>query len=401
MTTTRKLTARQQKKHNRSLILSAIYAYQPISRVNIARLTGLSRPTVTDLTQDLLERALIEQIGAEVKDGKAGKRAALLAINPDAYHLIALELNSARCTGALLSLTGDILYRHTIPYDQTTLPLPFEPVLALMDALMDRVTRPVLGIGVGVPGLLDVQQGVILEASNLGWRDLPLQAMLNERYHLPVYTGNDCNMAALGEYHFGRQATSDHLVALMLGMGIGAGVIVNGQIVSGTGFAAGEIGHMPINGVAALCNCGQRGCLESVSSGWSLLRAANQIAGKQPDSMLGQLADGTTLTLAQVAETAGQGDALTLDLLRQAGHYLGMVLANIICLLNPGEIVLGGELMVFWKWLAPAIHQAIEANVMPQLSQQTCIRQATLGSDWIMLGAAARVLDAELNVWLV
>ena len=263
---------------------------------------------------------------------------------------------------------------------------------------MGCAERPLLGIGLGTPGVVDFVQGTVHEAYHLGWRDVPLKALLTKHFNLPIYLGNDCNVAALGEFHFGQQPSSD-LVTIMLGVGVGSGVLVGGQVVSGSGFAAGEIGHTPINGLDALCACGKRGCLETVSSGRSILDAAAAIARAQPESPLAHLAENGPPDPATIRQAAEAGDTAAIAIVERAGHYLGMVLSNIICLLNPGEIVFGGEFITLWEWLSGPMWAAVNQHVPSQFRQQTTIRVTALGDDWILLGAAAAVLDGELNLW--
>lgn len=393
-----KLTAQHQQLHNKALILSAIYAHAAISRVEVARITGLSRPTVSELTQKLIDDGLVEEGGLQARRSRAGKRPTLLTLNPNAYQLILVDIGDSRIIGALADLRGEIQHRRTISISQIRGAALYPVILDLIGGLVDCAERPLLGIGVGTPGVVDFQDGTIQEAYHLGWRDVPLQALLAERFDLPIYLNNDSNAAALGEFRFGQQPSSD-LVAIMLGVGIGSGVLVGGQVVAGSGFAAGEIGHTPINGLDALCSCGKRGCLETVSSGRSILDAAAELAREHPDSPLGRLAQDAPPDPALIRQAAAQGDTDAIAVVERAGHYLGMVLANIICLLNPGEIVFGGEFIGLWDWLRDPMWAAINQHVPVQFRQQTTIRVTTLGDDWILFGAAAAVLDGELNLW--
>ncbi len=393
-----KLTAQHQQLHNKALILSAIYAHAPISRVEVARITGLSRPTVSDLTQKLIDDGLVEEGGLQARRSTAGKRPTLLTLNPEAYQLIAVDIGDRRISGALADLHGRIQSRRSVPIGLTRGADLYPLILNLIGELAGCARRPLLGIGVGTPGVVDFVTGTVHEAYYLGWRDVPLKALLAERFDLPIYLGNDCNFAALGELRFGSQPSND-LVTIMLGVGVGSGLLVGGQVVAGSGYAAGEIGHTPINGLDELCACGKRGCLETVSSGRSLLTAAAALARQHPGSALGRLAQDAPLTPQTLRQAAEAGDAGLIAVLERAGHYLGMVLANIICLLNPGEIVFGGEFIPLWDWLSGPMCAAVDQHVPAQFRQQTTIRVTTLGDDWILLGAAAAVLDGELNLW--
>jgi glucokinase-like ROK family protein len=393
-----KLTAQHQQQHNKALILSVIYAHAAISRVEVARLTGLSRATVSDLTQKLIDEGLVEESGVLETRKRVGKRPTLLAIVPDAYHLIAVDVDSSRVQAALLNLRGEVLARRTASTRDVRGAALVALTVQLIQALEAESDRPLLGLGLSTPGIIDPLTGVIYEAYNLGWTNLPLKARLAEHFTMPIYLGNDSNCAALGEYYFGERNPHD-LVTIILGNGVGSGVVVGGKVVTGSGFSAGEIGHMPINGLDAVCACGRTGCLETVSSGRSILAAAQALAAEHPESVLGQLAADGPLDAAALYQAATAGDPGVIAVLEQAGHYLGMVLATLICLLNPAEIIFGGEFTALWDWIEGPMGAALDAHVLPQFRKQTVIRVTTLGADWIVLGAAAAVLDGELNVW--
>lgn len=394
-----KATATQLKRHNQSLILSAIYAHQSVSRVQLARLTHLSRPAVTDITQGLLDNGLIREIGSEHVPAKVGKRATLLTFNPDAYHVVALDVGGTKAIGALLDLQGRVLYHRRMSMEGVAPSQSIENILRLAADIAAEATRPLLGAAVGSPGIVNTQTGIVQFASNLGWRDVPLARLLSERIKLPVFVGNDTNLAALGEFRFGLGQGINDLAVIMLGTGIGSGLIVDGRIVDGSTFGAGEIGHIPFSDLHEQCNCGRRGCLETVSSGWGIAQQAKRVASQHPESLLNQFAVDGDINALTVERAAAAGDSYAQVLVEKMGYYLGLAITNLIHLLNPRRIIIGGSLIHLGNPLFEQIQHTIKEVALASLANQTDVVASTLGDRVILLGASALVMERELGLW--
>jgi N-acetylglucosamine repressor len=394
-----KATPTHVKKHNEGLILSAIYARQSISRVQLARLTHLSRPAVTELTHGLLENGLINEIGPDRTIIKVGKRPTLLAFNPDAYHMVAVDLGGATMFGALLDLRGRIVAQQKSPLGG---PSPAQSLAALHEliaGLVGQSTRPLLGIAVGTPGIVDTRTGIVHFAANLNWEEVPLVSWLSERFRLPVHIENDTSLAALGEHHFGLGQGIDDLFVITLGTGIGAGMIVGGHMVWGSARGAGEIGHIPIADSDDRCVCGRRGCLETVVSGWAIARRAQQIAREHPESLLNRVAGGEAITVLTVQHAAELGDVHAMALIERMGVTLGLALATVIHLVNPRRIILGGNLIRLGDLFIDRVRRTVHERALPQLADQTDIVLSNLDDKTVLLGAGALLLERELGLW--
>ena len=198
----RKATRKQTRAHNSRLVLRTIYERDLISRAEIARETGLTRTTVSDVVADLMDRNLVDEVGLGPSAG--GKPPILLSIVDNSYHLIGIDLASDAFRGAVVNLRGKIQHRVEMPLEAQDGDAALALVHELVERLMAATDRPLLGIGIGTPGLMDPHHGVVRRAVNLNWRDLPLRKRLHRRHHLPVHVANDCQVAALGEYAFGR-----------------------------------------------------------------------------------------------------------------------------------------------------------------------------------------------------
>ena len=197
----KKATRERARTHNTQLVLKTIYEQGQISRADIARATHLTRPTVSTVVNELMDRGLIQEVGYAPSTG--GKRPVLLSVAIDSRHLIALNLARESFCGAVINLGGDIQHYIDLPLDGRDGTVALDLIYEVVDKLMDATDRPILGIGVGAPGLVDTVEGVMREAVNLNWRNVPLRHLLQERYTLPVYMANDCQLAALAEYTFG------------------------------------------------------------------------------------------------------------------------------------------------------------------------------------------------------
>ena len=266
-----KATHAQTRAHNASLVLRALYDLGPISRADIARLTGLTRTSVGELVADLEAEGLAREVGRGPSTG--GKAPTLVALESDARTAIVLDLGERTFSAALANLRGELTNRRTRDLDGRD----GDDALALVHELIDEVSReatsPILGIGVGTPGIVDAG-GTIRWAVNLDWKDLPLADLLRDRYGHPTIVANDARAAALATFLFEGEDRPTNLIAIKVGRGIGTGLVLDGDLFGGDGDGAGEIGHIVVEPDGAECHCGRFGCLETVASAPAILRAA-------------------------------------------------------------------------------------------------------------------------------
>jgi glucokinase len=270
----------------------------------------------------------------------------------------------------------------------------------VLDELRATATRPLLGIGVSAPGLVDHDRGIVRYSANLGWHDLPLKARLAARCgdQTPIFIDNDTNLAALGERVFGVGGGVDNMAIVMASTrGIGAGLILNGEIHHGVGGGAGEIGHAPVVDNGVPCVCGRRGCLEAVASGWALTRRAQEAAAEHPDSALNALAPGA-LTIEDVQQAVAAGDPAAVALAQEAGRFLGLAVSTLISTVNPQRVVVGGSVSELGAPFFESLRCTVAEHTLSLLSDETEILSASLGTDVNMLGAVAQVLMSELGV---
>jgi predicted NBD/HSP70 family sugar kinase len=365
---TTKVLPEHARGHNRSLVMQTLYREGNLSRADIARETRLTRVTVSDLISDLIGENLVIEIGQR-EDARPGKPATLLDLNRDAFQIIGIDLSEySTFRGALLDLDGKILERADLPLASSTGDEAESKVVSLVETLVEKATRPILGIGVGSPGVVDLA-GVVLTAPNLGWTNRSLQDDLTGRFSIPVIVINDANAAALAEHSFGG-ATSD-MMLVKVGHGVGSGLLLGGTPLFGNRSAAGEIGHVVVGTDGGLaCVCGKNGCLET----W--------LATPRLDTAL--------------AAAATQEDRERI--LWAAGERLGIALAPVVGALDLAEIVLSGPIELLDGPLARATIETLRARTMPEFHGDLVLRMTELGEDIVLRGAAVMVLSEQLGV---
>jgi N-acetylglucosamine repressor len=392
-----KATHRWTRAHNRRLVLRTIYDYGPISRADIARATQLTRPTVSDVVADLIEQELVGEVGYGPSTG--GKPPVLLSVMDDSRYLIGMDLARGDFRGALINLRGETKYRIDLPLQERDGGAALSLVYDLADNLVEAASSPLLGIGIGAPGLVDAVNGVMHQAVNLDWREVPLRDLLQERYDLPVHMANDCQVAALAEYTFGNDEGARDLVVINVGWGVGAGIVLNGQLFHGNPYGAGEIGHVVVAEDGRQCQCGNAGCLETVVSSRAIVRRARAIAQQNPRTPLHQYAaNPEAITLETVLQAFETGDEAMRQIIYEVGQSLGTAAANLVGVLAVQRILIAGSVAQFGQFLVDAIGESMARHALPSLARHTEVGVTDLGSDIVLLGASALVLSHELGL---
>ncbi|SEI13002.1 MULTISPECIES: ROK family transcriptional regulator [unclassified Leifsonia] len=369
-----KVLPEHARSHNRSLVLQTLYRSGRRSRADLARETGLTRVTVSDLVAELLTEGLVIELGQR-ESVRPGKPAVLLDIDRTAHQIVGVDLSDDdRFRGVVMDLDGRILARaEELLADGSAAAATGEAATVKVEALVDRLvaaaTAPILGIGIGSPGVVDLS-GTILTAPNLGWEAVPLQRRLAARTGLPVLVANDANAAALAEHTYGGAAGD--MMLIRVGHGIGAGLLVAGALVYGSHFAAGEIGQVMVGTDRGLETTYDR---DQVLEHW--------------------------LSVPQLQRGIHEAEAAGADatpLLREAGQRLGIALAPVVGALNLSEIVLSGPTELLDGPLAEATVHTLRNRTMAQNHADLSLRMTTQGQDIVLRGAAVLVLSGRLGV---
>ena len=360
-----KVLPEHARGHNRSLVLQTLFHQGAMSRADLSRETGLTRVTISDLVAELIADGFVAEKGVRESTGP-GKPAILVDLDRDGHRIVGLDLSgSDTFIGAVLTLDGDIVVRREIAVPAADALV--EAVVGLARDLVADSHAPVLGIGVGTPGVVD-DRGVILTAPNLGWAGFDLEGELRRDLGLPVLVANDANAAVLAEYTFG--AATDDVLLVKVGRGVGSGLLAGGQPLRGARFAAGEIGHVTVGTDGGpLCVCGKVGCLEAWLSAPAL-----------------------------TARLDGASDEEHERILRDAGERLGIALAPVVGALDLPEIVLSGPTELLDGPLIEQTVETLRSRTLAQFHDGVRVRMTTQGEDIVLRGAAVMVLSGQLGV---
>lgn len=383
----KKATHQLTKVHNRNLVLRTIMNAESTSRAEIARITSLTKTTVSEIVSDLLEEGLVAEIG--VGESLGGKSPILLSLLPNSRYLVGLDLAQNQFQGAIVNLRGQIQKKVSLPVNDRDGKEALALVYEILDQLIPGSNLPMVGIGVGTPGLVNTRDGMVVDAVNLDWHDFPLAQLLNERYHLPVYILNDSHAAAIGEFTYGKGHKAEgSLVVINVHHGIGSGIVINGQLFQGDGGGAGEIGHVvvvPENGLP--CRCGNHGCLETVSSAQAIVRRIRSEVKLAPGGYWHE--PGQKITLEEIKRAYHLGDPLAVQAVSDSARYLGLAISGLVGTLNIQEIVLSGDMTTFGKPWLDAIIERMQHTFLAHAVHNTRVAFGQLGTDAVILGCTA------------
>jgi glucokinase-like ROK family protein len=385
------------KAHNLQAILLTLLHQGSVSRARLAELTGLSTTTITNLIAELLNQAVVMEEEIEQRHG-VGRPRIPVSLIPEARFAVGIHLDVDNVRVSLADLRGNLrttrIYRHTPDADVYQL---LERAAVMSEAALAEAgvtNERVVGCGVGASGLVNSETGVNTLAPNLGWRNLPIRDILSRRLNLPVIVDNNVRAMALGESMFGIGRDVNSLAFVYVRVGVGAGLVVGGQVYRGSHAGAGEIGHttmIPLGGMP--CRCGNTGCLETVVSEPALIRHASTIAAKHAESLLGMELANTSDAMGLIFSAARAGDQDVRDMLDECSLYMGTALANLIDVINPNMIIVGGVLAKGADVLLPQIAAVMRSRAFAGLGQQVDLRPTCFGSEVGVLGAAALALD--------
>ncbi|SEO52512.1 Sugar kinase of the NBD/HSP70 family, may contain an N-terminal HTH domain [Amphibacillus marinus] len=375
------------KQENKTLVLSTIIDRTPISRAHVAQLTGLNKGTVSSLVSELITEELVEESGPGKSSG--GRRPVMLLFNGGSGHSVSIDLGVGYIRGVLTNLTGEIIVEHKVTTESNAFAVVYPTLLDLIKQLINKAPASrygIIGIGVGVPAVVS-HVGEILLAPNLDWKNINLKEKLAKAFNLPIYIENEANAGAYGEKRFGSKFVSEHMIYASIGMGIGIGMILDGNLYNGLKGFAGEIGHMTIVKDGRKCRCGNNGCWERYASEQALI---------QEGEIRGLIAQQSTDPLADLITLAKANDDKTIKLFEEIGTYIGIGLTNCINIFNPQHIVIGNQLLQVKDWLLPAIMGHIQSHTIGFHQQDLQLSFAKLGQYSTVKGMAAFTIEGFL-----
>lgn len=384
----------QVKVANQSKLLR-ILCGKPATRSELARLTGLSPATVSNLTKDLIEQGLVDE--TKRLESVGGRPPVLLEFNSNAGKVMGIRVSRSRLRAGLVNLGGEDLAWREQPLVGSSPQAVLEGITKLvleMCAAAGLNLEELVGVGVAIPGIVQEEEGLVRFSTFLDWQEVPLGVQLQKKLGVPVFLQRNGNASAFAECQYGNGSQSQDLLYVHLGDGIGAGIVLDGQIYSGRTGRAGEIGHNIVDPHGPVCRCGKRGCLEALASGRALAMQGEELARLGGSPLLQSL---DTITPGDVIAAAQGGETPAQRLLDTAGQYIGTAVAGIVNLLDVAEVVLGGDLLEAGEFLLKPFTSSFHAALLPLRVPEVKIRVSQLGSQAGVLGAAAVVIHQFLS----
>jgi glucokinase-like ROK family protein len=385
---------------NRSIVLDIIRRGGKVSRTDLARRSSLTKPTVSAIVDDLLARGIVQEVGFGKTVATGGRRARLLEFNDASAAYLGIRFGTHTTTLSVADARGEIRAMRETPTPHGDAHAAIRAVLSLLDATLESAGLPrerLQSVGVTIPGMVDTRTGVVAFAPNLGWKDVPVRTLLQQALDLPVVVHNVTSSGALAEGRVGAAKGARSYVWVYVGHGIGAGIVIDGQLFSGTKGFSGEIGHCPIVDDGPLCSCGLRGCLETLASGKAIERLAAEAAqGSEPTSLARH---GGPLDAAAVLEAARAGDAVSQRILRGVGQQLGVGLSYLISVLDPELLVLGGRVMDAADYVLEGARESVARHTLK--ASKVEIVRSTLGERAGLMGSVLSAMDQAVRSYRI
>lgn len=392
--TAEKATHRLTRRSNARLALRTVYEQGPISRADVARVTGLTRTTVSEIVEGFIAEGLIVEVGMGPSTG--GKAPILLELPADARHVVGIDVDRDSLSGAIVNLRGEVRVRASRDLAGCDGPAALVELDKLAQELTGAASEPLVGIGIGTPGLVDTASGAVRWSVGLDWRDVPVGQRLALLTGLPVVVINDSQAAAMAEWAFGHHDTSSAMIVVKVGEGIGAGIIIGGRLYPGDDDGAGEIGHIRVSEGDSVCRCGSTGCLETVASLRAVLARIALLLPGHPGSSL----TGRAVTRDSAREAFRAGDRLVQQVVLESTAPLGRVLGAMIGTLGARDVVLVGPMTDFGEPWLEQVRAETHRSALALLVEQASIHIGTTGADVVELGAAAMLMTSELGLAL-
>ncbi|VBB06550.1 Hypothetical protein LUCI_1786 [Lucifera butyrica] len=377
---------------NESVVMNVIRRRGPISRVDIAKLTDLTPPTVTNITNKLMEWNYITEY--MIGESSGGRRPVLLKANPDLADLVVIKARSREIVGYLINGGFEIKKQISHSIKDVKQEDALSLLLETIEACLAESSSTVAAVGIIVRGPVKFSEGISVFAPNIGWRNVPLKFIVEDKFHIPTFVENDVQAMAQGEYYYGPDREAKSLIFLGVSYGLAAGIVINGELYRGLSNSAGEFGHTTVDVAGPVCSCGNYGCLEALASEAALVAAMVKSIKEGRDSLVCDLVDGDmeAVRAEHVYQAAEQGDELAGRILRQIARYLGIGVANIINIFNPEMVIIGDGIVRGRKFIEETMQQTIRERALESCYGPASIRFSATGDESMLKGIVDLVL---------
>lgn len=393
-------------KHiNKRIVLDMIrFSGGGVSRADLARQMDLTRAAITTIINDLIAEGLVRETD-ESQDSipaSSGRRPIMLEMNPQRSNIVGIDMGATHLSVVVSDFSAHILAEIETPFDIKNSPAScLDEIDIRVRQLLNQMNirlENILAIGVGVPGPVVAKLGGVSAPPIMpGWDNFPIRDSLQSCWQIPVAVGNDAELGALGEWAYGAGRGEPNLAYIKVGTGIGAGLLVDGRIYKGATGSAGEIGHITIQENGPLCSCGNHGCLEALSGGNAIATRAREAVQAGRRTQLALIDPTEKITAQQVAEAARLGDLVAQQIISAAGNHLGVAIASLVNLFNPGMVVIGGGVAQLGDLLLDPIRQAVRERSLRSAAQAVRISTSVLGRRSTSIGAVVQAIDLALD----
>lgn len=382
------------KTLNKATILNMVRLYGPISRAEIAKIAKIAPPTVTNIVVELIDEGMVIESDLGVSTG--GRKPILLEIDSSRFRVLGITVQKHQWEVAIADLNGQIVHHFSKPFslpsDEKHFLVDLQEVVEEAFQLLDD-HKNVLGIGIGLGGRVNPQKGTLMDIQLFPLSSVPIKRYLEEAFQIPVEVENDMRALALAESWYGQGKDIANFISIHVDRKIGAGIVIDHQLYRGEAFASGDIGHMRLDGKRR-CRCGKVGCLEALVSGPAIVEQAKEAIEQGADSCLIQIVEGDLDRMTEnfIYEAAKEGDLLAKQIIKEAGHHLGIVIDHLLRCLNPSRIILHGSMLQAEETFVQPLLETVRARTS-EVDFNPAIFVSDLGPEAIVMGAYTLVLE--------
>ena len=380
----RKVSHGSMRRNNQLLVLKTIRKLGPISRADISRLTGLTKSTVSDIVSRFMNLGILKTLGAESRSG-VGRKGILIDLNTEDFLVVGYDVGTIESRIVVTDMKGRILKKESFETEKDRI---IDQIVDEISSISNGIFDKIVEIGITAPGMVDPKRGIIVHSPNLGLMDFPILEILSKKLKKRLVLGHNVKAMMVAELEYGEAKGRSNVLFVNLGPGIGSSFTFDGRLVSGAHNFSGEIGHIGVVESGETCRCGKIGCLETVSAAWGIVRRYSRLSGE----ILQNDYDAKT-----VAERAKDGDETAKKVFKEAGKYLGKVLAWASNILDPELIIIGGGVSKSWDLMESSFRSEFEKELIPPLRGKIGISISKLGEFSTAIGASTIAQEDFLN----
>lgn len=387
------------KEVNQYSVLNLIRKRGPLTRPEIVRITGLSRPTVEKIIDEFRSLGFIEELGKRSSAVKSGRKPVLISLNPSAKYIVGIDFECPDINIVITDLKSRKLAEKSRRLHENDSP---DRILRFLkgdiDALIQQLgigNDKLVGIGIGLPGILDYSSGVSVIIERLShWENVPIRDIMYDHYKVPVFIENDVNMMAIAEKYLCEDEVLDNMIYVALRQGIGAGIFIDGALYHGTHGNSGFLGHTTISNRGKKCKCGKKDCLELYADEPQIVASAIAAMQGNSRSLIGRLSDNNKemISLTTIGQAADAGDHVALQVLHDAGNFLGIGIANMIYLLDINKVIIGGSAVCAGDQFLESVRASLNDSLRSVFQQELSVRFSRINESTAALGATIIVL---------